>query len=100
MVSTMKVSAAVFSDLNLFSHHPSHHCSFIHPANILGASPVLRAMSEGRRHPPWGMALARPEVQSQRLGSVCPEDWWAGRGWLPLESHQRAELKEPFFLKE
>ena len=72
MVSTMKVSAAVFSDLNLFSHHPSHHCSFIHPANILGESPVLGAVSEGRRHPLWGMALAHPGVQSQRV--VSPKD--------------------------
>lgn len=45
------------------------------------------------------MALAHPEVQSQRLGSVSSKDR-AGRGWLPLESHRGAELKEPFFLKE
>ena len=37
VVRPVQVLAAVFCDLNLFSHHTSHHCSFVHPANILGA---------------------------------------------------------------
>lgn len=78
VVSTVQVSAALFSDLNLFSQHPSHDCSSIHPANILGANPVLAAMGNkttlivGADLAP--LFLAHPGVQSQTAGSLSPKD--------------------------
>lgn len=90
VVSTVQGSVAVVSDIDLLPYHPSHHCTFIHPAGILqallSASPVLDAQAT-RRHPSWGLALtlllAHPGVQSQRAGSVGPKDGWAGVDGFP-----------------
>lgn len=81
MLSTVHVSAAVFSDLNLFSHHPSHDCSFIHPfitAQTFWGQALCWVLwtTGGRHHCGAGLGLSRGPVPE---GSFCQPQGLMGK---------------------